>query len=301
MRIASLSGILVVVALTFLLPPVAPQQDRAASERHVIFAVWKSMSGEGSAPRGSRPFIDAVAVVDGGRYLPPPPPWFEPGKDLAPEALRFEEQYFASGKKYAVYIGGEHAGTVEVIKPETITCASLSAVVRGTGALEDDDVRALATSLPISPRTPAASRRPTPEEEAAALELAGSVFRVHGARSSALRRIRIERLVLSDLDRDQRAEMVGTFSLRDKAERTLLLVAGPGDKGFKAEMAWHYLSSGAADDHQQRSLVDHLDLDGDGVDELIVRMEDHEGWQYGIYKKDKKGWKLVYTGGGGGC
>ncbi|MGH9600890.1 MAG: hypothetical protein ACRD24_00760 [Terriglobales bacterium] len=78
-------------------------------------------------------------------------------------------------------------------------------------------------------------------------------------------------------------------------------MAGPDGDGFKTELAWHYLSSGAFDDHQQRALVDHLDLDGDGVDELIVRMEGYEDWQYGIYKKEKKRWKLVYTGGGGGC
>ncbi len=303
LRTVWLGGMLLVAGKLLLLPAAGPQENpaRPAGEAHVIFAVQKSWGeGVGTAQGSSRPFIDAVALVERGRYLSPPPPP-ENGKGPATATSRFEAQYFAAGKQYAVYVGGEHAGTVQVIKPEAIRCASLSAVVSGTGALEDDDVRALATSLPIPPRPPAAARRPTPEEEAAARKLAGSVFRLHGARDSAMRKIRIERLVLSDLDRDQKAELVGTFSLRDKVERTLLLVAGPGGDGFKTELAWHYSASGEPDDRQQRSLVDHLDLDGDGVDELIVRMEGHEDWQYGIYKKQKKSWKLVYTGGGGGC
>ncbi|MGH9600889.1 MAG: hypothetical protein ACRD24_00755 [Terriglobales bacterium] len=127
-----------------------------------------------------------------------------------------------------MYVGGEHAGTVQVIKPESISCASLSAVVSGTGALEDDDVRALATSLPIPPRPPAAARRPAPEEEAAARKLAGPVFRLHGARASAVRRIRIERLLVTDLDHDQKPELVGNFRLPGSTERTLLLVGGAG-------------------------------------------------------------------------
>jgi hypothetical protein len=241
-----------------------------------------------------------VALVERGRYLPPPPPAGN-GRGPAAETSQFEAQYFAAGKKYAVYIGGDHAGEVAVLKPEPISCASLSAVVSGTGALEDDDIRALATSLPIPPRPPAPPRRPTAEEEAAALQLAGSVFRLHGARASSLRRVRIERLTITDLDRDQHLELVGNFSLLDKGERTLLLVAGSGQGGYKAELAWHYLSSEAPDDRQRRSLVDHLDLDSDGVDELIVRLDGYEDWQYGIYKRDKKRWKLVYTGGGGGC
>lgn len=293
--------LLVAGGLLFL--PAAGQENpvQPAGEAHVIFAVQKTWGeGAGTAQGSTRPFIDAVALVERGRYLSPPPPT-QNGKDPAAATSRFETQYFATGRQYEVYVGGEHAGTVQVIKPEALGCASLSAVVSGTGALEDDDVRALATSLPIAPRPPSAARRPTPEEEAEALKLAGSVFRLHGARASAIRKMRIERLVITDLDRDQKAEMVGTFSVRDKVERTLLLVAGPDGAGFKSELAWHYSASGAPDDRQQRTLVDHLDLDGDGVDELIVRLDGYEDWQYGIYKKDKKHWKLVYTGGGGGC
>ncbi len=286
-----------------LLTPPAPGQGNPANpsgEAHVIFAVQKTWD-EGATPgQGStRPFIDAVALVEQGRYLSPPPPP-KPGKGPAAATSRFESQYFAAGKKYEVFVGGEHAGTVQVIKPEAVRCASLSAVVTGTGALEDDDVRALATSLPIAPRPTAADRRPTIEEEAAVLELASSIFRLHGARSRVLRRIRIERLVVSDLDRDQKPELVGSFRLRGSSEHTLLLVAAPGDGRLKAELAWHF-SAAEPESRQQRTLVDHLDLDADGVDELIVRIESLEDWQYGIYKKDRKSWKLIYTGGGGAC
>ncbi len=293
----------VLLAGGLLLLPTAGSQDNpspVAGEAHVIFAVQKAWDEDSGGHGSTRPFIDAVALVDQGRFLAPPPAP-KSGKNPAISTQHFQEQYFAAGKKYEVYVAGGHAGTVEVIKPEPLDCPSLSAMVTGTGALEDDDVRALATSLPIPARPPITQRRPTSEEEAAARKLAASSFRLHGARWSAMARIRTVRLEARDLDRDQKAELVGTFRLRDKVERTLLLVARPEDGGYKAELAWHFLSSGDVDDRELRSMVDHLDLDGDGVDELIVRMEHHRGWQYGIYKKEKKSWKLVYTGGGAGC
>ncbi len=295
--------LLVVAGTLMLLPAAGPQENpgQPAGEAYVIFAVQKTWDEEANPSQGStRPFIDAVALVERGRFLPPPP---APKRGKGPVAAtqHFQEQYLAAGKKYEVYVAGDHAGTVEVIKPESRDCPSLSAMVTGTGALEDDDVRALATSLPIPARPTITQRRPTSEEEDAARQLAGSSFRLYGARWGAMGRIRIVRLEARDLDRDQKAELVGTFRLRDKGERTLLLVARPDGNGYKSELAWHFRSSGDVDDRELRSLVDHLDLDGDGVDELIVRMEQHRSWQYGIYKKEKKGWKLVYTGGGGGC
>ncbi len=301
MRTVLLGGML--LAAGGLIPAGAAGQENPGppeAQTHVVFAVSKSWGGEGIPGESSRPYIEVVALIEGGRYLSPPPPT-ESRKSAKAETSRFESQYFASGRKYNVYIAGEPAGAVEVIKPESTGCASLSAVVTGTGALEDDDVRAVATSLPVAPRPAAHRRRPTSEEEAAVLHLASAMFRMHGARSSAVRRIRIERLVVTDLDHDQQPELVGSFRLRGSPERTLLLVAKPDGDGYQAELAWHFRSSGAMDDRQQRSLVDHLDLDGDGVDEMIVRLESHQGWQYGIYKKHKKTWKLIYTGGGGDC
>ncbi len=291
--------------LSQLLPTLSVAQEKNGAgpvrEAHVIFAVSKMWDAKAKASLGSRPFIDAVALVENGRYVAPPRP-ADPKKQPPAETSRFEAQYFASGRQYGVFVAGGGAGTVAVVKPESITCASLSAEVSESSALQDDDVRALATSLPIVPRPGAMPHRPTAEEEAAALKLAGSAFRLHGARASSLSRIRIERLTVADLDGDQRPELIGSFTLRDKGERALLLVAGSKEGGYKAEMAWHYLGpADAPDDRQRRSLVDHLDLDGDGVDEIVVRLEGHDDWKYGIYKKEKKGWKLVYTGGGGGC
>jgi hypothetical protein len=300
LRLISLAGLLCTFAL--LHPPHCETQgsNGAASEAHVIFAVSKLWDAKAQASVGSRPFIDAVALVENGRYVAPPKP-AGPKKQPAPETSRFEAEYFAAGKQYAVFLGGGPAGSVAVVGPRSINCVSLSAEVSDSESLQDDDVRALATSLPITPRPQPASRRPTMEEEAAVLQLASAIFRIHGARSSALKRIRIERLTVADLDGDQRPELIGSFALRDKGERAVMLVASPKGSDYKADLSWHFAGSDAPDDRQRRYLVDHLDLDADGVDEIVVRMEDHDDWKYGIYKKEKKSWKLVYTGGGGDC
>ena len=47
---------------------------------------------------------------------------------------------------------------------------------------------------------------------------------------------------------------------------------------------------------------DQADLDGDGVDEVITRIQGYEDYRYRILKRGADGkWTIVYTGGGSGC
>jgi hypothetical protein len=47
-------------------------------------------------------------------------------------------------------------------------------------------------------------------------------------------------------------------------------------------------------------LIDQLDLDSDGMAEVIIRNEYYESTDYTIYKKVKGQWREIYSGGGGG-
>ncbi|AGY60665.1 hypothetical protein [Gloeobacter kilaueensis] len=46
---------------------------------------------------------------------------------------------------------------------------------------------------------------------------------------------------------------------------------------------------------------DAIDLDRDGVPELIFERMGNEVYQYQILKRQDAGWRVIYTGGGGGC
>jgi hypothetical protein len=53
---------------------------------------------------------------------------------------------------------------------------------------------------------------------------------------------------------------------------------------------------------ENMQLVDTLDLDEDGVDEVITSTTMYEGNQYQILKRGRNGkWTMVYYGGGSGC
>ena len=47
--------------------------------------------------------------------------------------------------------------------------------------------------------------------------------------------------------------------------------------------------------------VDELDLDGDGIGEVITQVSGSESWEYAIYKRRAGRWQAIYKGGGGGC
>jgi hypothetical protein len=47
--------------------------------------------------------------------------------------------------------------------------------------------------------------------------------------------------------------------------------------------------------------VDQLDLDNDGMDEVVVRSEFYEAWNYAVWRFDSNYWGQIFEGGGGGC
>ena len=53
--------------------------------------------------------------------------------------------------------------------------------------------------------------------------------------------------------------------------------------------------------HEERRFVDQVDIDGDGVAEVIAGGSYYESNDYIIYKRQAGSWRPVYQGGGGGC
>ena len=73
----------------------------------------------------------------------------------------------------------------------------------------------------------------------------------------------------------------------------------PEAGGFKPALTWFHRGSEA--DAEERLLVDIVDLDGDGLAEVIAEGFYYESNDYIIYKKRQGHWVSVYQGGGGGC
>jgi hypothetical protein len=50
-----------------------------------------------------------------------------------------------------------------------------------------------------------------------------------------------------------------------------------------------------------RELIDIINTDGDDFPELVLYCKYYESWDYKIVKKIGNEWKIIFSGGGGGC
>ena len=108
-------------------------------------------------------------------------------------------------------------------------------------------------------------------------------------------------IAAGDLDRDGKFELVGSFRSvgADYTNYALFMIFEPAGDQLKAALTWYH--KGAEADAADRRFVDQLDLDGDGVSEVIAEGHYYESNDYFIYKKQRGQWRSVYQGGGGGC
>ena len=71
--------------------------------------------------------------------------------------------------------------------------------------------------------------------------------------------------------------------------------------GFKAELANFQAYRKVDDFGRGESFVDQLDIDGDGVGEVIIIGEGYDGYGYSIYKKRGGTWRMIYSVMGDAC
>jgi hypothetical protein len=114
--------------------------------------------------------------------------------------------------------------------------------------------------------------------------------------ASLINSITVTNLTAVDLDHDGRPELIGSFRIeRDgKAYLLFLIVATHGNYKIELQRYREGLEDG-------EDFVDELDVDGDGVGEVITKVSGYESWEYAIYKRKVGRWQAVYKGGGGGC
>ena len=225
----------------------------------------------------------------------------------------FDSRYFRSGRMYPLYREGRQAGMVTIRRgmwerpdsvlyalPNCVSHMPLAAVSVPPAAAVGSTVEALASSMELR------SAAPGPLPDSATLTSIGhSVGRYVGARNG------IPRAALDSLDFGAQAITTGagtqpTLVLSfvdprsddsDPKRQTahVFVVAEASAKGYIAN--YTHTASGRVGRAEYRRLLDHLDLDHDGVDELIL-----EGWTHGqstfplILKWRNGSWDELYRG-----
>jgi hypothetical protein len=273
-----------------------------SQQKAVVFAVF------GAAVEGASARMEPILIIDGGKYTQP----VEGGSD-ADEITRFSNEHYRKGQKYRLLFGGAEAGAATVKKSDRDEeCFRTGAdVTLQTSAKLNRNVMALATDsntlgLAASERS---RRTPTQSERAQALELARAAFRQKGVAASLLPSIEVINLTAVDLDRDGKAELAGSFVASKRAGKqeryVLFLLAVPQGTSYRAAVSNYGkytendIMSGASinainEGIYVERLVDHLDLDGDRVSELVTTATGLEGVSYLIYKRQRGGWAQAY-------
>jgi hypothetical protein len=255
----------------------------------VVFAVTKNESNVQMEP---------VVIYNHGSFVKPP-------IDSEAGARSFTRDYFRAGRQYRLLSGGGDAGTLTVKKSLEQGCVGLVAEVGvETQARLGGRVQALATDSGAIARATPSRRAPTDAERARAIELARAAYAKNGVAASLASKLEVVNLTATDLDRDGRFELVGSFKVEktDAASPdafTLFIIFEPEGESLKAALTWFH--RGYEGEFADRHFVDQLDMDDDGVAEVIAEGTYYESNDYFIYKRQQGRWRVVYQGGGGGC
>ncbi|MCA1634642.1 MAG: hypothetical protein LC802_13355 [Acidobacteria bacterium] len=289
-----------VLCLTFSALPATGSRAQTkapragASKEAVVFAVRKYDAAVQMEP---------VVIIKRGVFVKPPVDEGDvAGGDIEAQSKRFINEYFRAGRKYRLLFGGGEAGSVTVQKYLEPGCTGMNAEVTAeTQARLGGEVQALAVSSETMGRGTSSRRAPTEAERSAALELARGAFARNGVPAALVRKMETLNLTASDLERDGKTDLIGSFRVvgPDYTNYALFMFFEPAGDKFKPALTWYH--KGAEATAADRRLVDQIDLDGDGVAEVITEGHYYESNDYIIYKKQQGRWRSVYQGGGGGC
>ena len=257
----------------------------------------------------SEALIDPIVMLRRSRFINLP----EAGLD---QFSKLESKYYREGKKYRLLFGGGEAGDVVVKKQPARApdCLGAQASVGLGVEIETQSkiggiVMGLATDSKRLGRRTASRRFPTMGERSSISELAKQFYKKKGISAQLVQSMKPVNITAMDLDGDDRAEIVATFSVKSKARiearHFLFVIAEPAASDYKLGVARYELmtkkslpAGGSFDEVDEYALtevlVDQVDLDGDNVAEVITGRKGWEGITYRIYKKQKAQWKKIY-------
>ncbi len=266
----------------------------------VVFAVSRASGGEA--------LIEPVVVVGSGGRLTAP----VSAESDAAVLGRFVKNNYHPGQRLRLLFSGTDAGILTIKRSmQDSDCFRAGAAVElPTDARVAGTVMALATNAASLGRvnTTNARRSPNDTERAAAANLARAAFKQQGVRAALFARAQTLNLTAMDANGDGRAELIGSYLIKDEpnARHTLFLIITPQGNGYRTGLANYarltdkdIMTGGDLNGVGQSGLltellIDQLDVDGDHAGEVFTRINTFEGVNYAIYRQRAGAWRKVY-------
>ncbi|MGH9906172.1 MAG: hypothetical protein ACRD8U_11400 [Pyrinomonadaceae bacterium] len=227
-----------------------PQKQTVAGT--VIFAVNKISDGV---------TLDPIVIFNKGQYVDPLPDDDAFVKQVAAKYLRTEQNH-------RVIFGGAEAGTV-IVKDRHEFGLTTGGTLQSSIKLSEE-VMALATTSSTLGAKQNTRRAPTSEERAAMLKLMSAAYTQRRVPAPAIAKVQVNNITALDLDADGKAELSGSFFIRDQTQNTqsLFLIAEIENGQYRSGLTWYKKGDEGA--YEIRRLIDILDLDGDGIAEVFA-------------------------------
>jgi hypothetical protein len=238
----------------------------------VVFQLF----GERDDPR----MVPVAAIVDGV---------LKPIELTASGWREFDAMYTRSNKSYPLYHDGAAIGEVRVRRgmwerrdeplyslPGCRLVTPLSAVALETDARLSFTIEALATTSGVNVR-PKPAPKITKGLDARARRMAYEVARSAGIDSNALRPSAFH-FVAINTGATKSPTLVASFLDPESSDRngsTAHVFALADDAGSGYQATFRHTASGLVGAAEFRRYIDHLDINGDGIDEIVL-----EGWQF---------------------
>jgi len=270
----------------------------------MLFAVWPPWE---EADRPQAVLDPVVLLKDGGFRLPSSYTTNDKGKSVGLIG-RFANQYYEFGRKYSLLDGGTQHGTLKILTRTNLGCVPAPAV-EATPAVETWRMELSPSVVGPPLRLHADWRSPvTAKQRSMLVNLAMDYLqrrKIPKLRKITVspREITIEHSVATKLDNSNDRYVIASVVVRQpKATHHLFMVALEHFDWYVPVLVSAHLNQHLpGNDNLDETLVGQLDLDGDGMDELITVSWHAGSWNYTIYKRLHGKWRRVYKGGGASC
>ena len=253
-------------------PHWRPATVHVMARPDVVFQLF----GERDDPR----MVPVAAIVDG---------MLKPIELTASGWREFDAMYTRANKTYPLYRDGEAIGEVRVRRgmwerandplytlPGCPLTTPLSAVSLETSSRLSYTIEALATTpgIAVRPKQPV---KLVKSVEARARAAAYDVARSAGIDTSSLRPSAFHFTAINT-GATRGATLVASFldpEASDRSGYTSHVFALADDRGTGYEPTFKHTTAGTVASGEFRRYIDHLDVNGDGIDEIVL-----EGWQF---------------------